>query len=421
MNRLHNDFKKILYVFMRRFYWCIPIIIRSRLQWIRYSLSYWFRRHVAQEELEDGDLAWHEFLPIILQNGKYPVIIFELNVDWNIVLIQRPHQMALALGRLGCLVIFKTVGDISSGYRHVADNVWLSNDESVDDISGAIRIFYSTSLLACSEDIWAAKKIGFVIYEYIDHIDASISGTRSNVRRLLAMKKSALDGGADLVVASSSALYSEAMTTCKGTQCLLLPNGVDVEHYRLGRLRHVEFSEALMDFRVKYSRVVGYFGAIAPWLWYESLAYLAKVMPDVGFMLIGPDYNGSIKYIPRSENIFYNGAVNYELLPAFANIFDVCFIPFKPGPIAQATSPLKLYEYFSLEKPVVVTADMYECLKYPEVFVGNTPRELRNAISKAFEVCSNTDYKEKMRALAEANSWDIRANMYLDVLEKCII
>lgn len=368
-----------------------------------------------------GDLDWQEFRDTVLNGvGGGPVIIFEPNVDWGIALFQRPHHMAIALGRLGCLVIFKTVGDRVAGFRAVAENVWLANDRSVNAIAGAVRCFYSTSPLADADQLRAAGAHGRVVYEYIDHIDGAISGGERALKRLQEMKHAAFGGAADVVVSSAAALHCEATTHAGDFRCAYVANGVDVRHYRDPQHRAVELPEAFLRFSEAHRCVVGYFGAIAPWLWYEAIEKLSALMPDVGFAFIGPDYSGGVPLLPKRTNVLYLGAVDYAVLPGYARLFDVCFIPFKPGDLARATSPLKLYEYFALEKPVVVTADMNECVVFPEVFSGRNADEFVEAIERAFAVRNSNAYCEKLRALADENDWSVRAVAYLAALEEII-
>ena len=40
-------------------------------------------------------------------------------------------------------------------------------------------------------------------------------------------------------------------------------------------------------------------------------------------------------------------------MPNYLIKFDVCLIPFKKNKVTEAVDPVKLYEYFSLGKPVV--------------------------------------------------------------------
>lgn len=416
MESLRSFQRLSLYAIVRRFFWLLPACLRNRLHDIRHIFVRWFRMHDVQRSRETGDLSWIEFSSANLQEEHRKVIIFEANVDWGITLFQRPQHMATALGRLGCLVIYKTTGDGVSGFRQVSENVWLANDNSVNDIPNAVRCFYSTSQLSSMDELLGAKSRGRVVYEYIDHIDASISGGSVSLRRLKNLKLAAFDGGADIVVASAKLLYKEALDQCGESRCIYVPNGVDVDHYRSEKSVSVVLPDTLLTFRRKYQYIVGYFGAIAPWLWYEVIKKVAEQMPHLGFVFIGPDYSGCVSKLPRQSNIFYVGAVEYAVLPAYANLFDACFIPFKPGEIARSTSPLKLYEYFALEKPVIVTGDMIECIAYPEVFSGSDADELVNAIDVALSVGAERTYRARLRELASANAWSLRAEVYLKAL-----
>ncbi|NLR99424.1 glycosyltransferase family 1 protein [Rhizobium sp. P38BS-XIX] len=327
--------------------------------------------------------------------------------------------MALALGKLGCLVLYRTTGDGVVGFRSIGTNVWLTNDPKVEAIDGAVRCFYSTTLFAEDRDFLSAKKSGFVTYEYIDHIDASISGGTSSLRRLLKLKQVAF-ANADLVVSSAKLLQEEAVQACGAARCVFVPNGVDVAHYRNEGHATYDISSALQAFKDSHRNIVGYFGAIAPWLWYELVAEISEMMPDVGFVFIGPDYSGCIPLLPRRSNVLYLGPVDYKNLPSYARLFDACFIPFVMGDIARATSPLKLFEYFALEKPVVVTGDMQECVVYEEVFSGNNAIEFARAIENALNVRNDPSFKRRLSDLADANRWDIRAETYVSKIESLI-
>ncbi len=360
-----------------------------------------------------GDLDWEGFRDGPLSVGDYRLLfILEASVDWGITLYQRPHHMALALGRLGCLVLYRTTGDGVVGFRPIGNNVWLVNDRNVESIGGAVRSIYSTSLFADKSDLVAAGKNGFIAYEYIDHIDASISGGASSLKRLVELKQAAFEN-ADLIVSSARLLHEEAVQACGEQRCISVPNGVDVAHYREVDRSGSDVSPAFKMFTQHHRYVVGYFGAIAPWLWYELLEEVSSLLPEVGFVFIGPDYSGCVPRLPRKSNVLYLGPIDYMKLAAHARLFDVCFIPFVMGDIARATSPLKLFEYFALEKPVVVTGDMVECVAHEEVFSGGNAEEFARAIKEALEVRNDPEFKQRLRSLADANSWDVRAETYI--------
>lgn len=369
-------------------------------------------------------MSWSEFDSHFLSRRDIYRGVFVQNivVEWSLPLFSRPHQMALALGRLGYLVIYKTpypALDGVVGVRNVAPNVYLTGDDSFDFIDGAAHSVYSTSSIHPLD--WTLNRSTPVnaIYEYVDHIDPKISGDEHHVRRLAAQKRLAFkDNQFDFIVASAHKLEAEAVSAVGRDKVILVPNGVDAWHYRNAIRKKVPLPEAFLEFKRRYAYVVGYFGAIAPWLWYDVIDKLASMRPDLGFVFIGPDYFGSVGRLPRTGNVLRLNAVDYQALPVYANRFDVCFIPFEPGEIARTTSPLKLFEYFALEKPVVVTSQMHECTSFQEVFSGHDARSLSGAIDDAIDLRLDHAFKGRLARLADDNSWDNRARLLEHVIPK---
>ena len=411
--------KRTTYSIIRSLFWKLPAGLRQALHSPRHAFVRFVRglppphsQTISNSTL--SDLSWTEFNEKVLSKRDHykGVFIQELTIDWNVPLYQRPQHIATALGRLGYLVIYRTgnwAGDDVNGFREVSKNVWLTNRYEVEEIQGCVRSLYSTAYANTPESLLKNGKRGRIVYEYIDHIDPEISGDQETIRRLLSLKNFAFGGGADFIVASARKLYEEAVEAVGKEKVILVPNGVDTIHYRSPLHITTSIPEPLVLFKEKHKAIVGYFGALAPWLWYDVIAELASQRPDLGFVFIGPDYYGGSEKLPKFENVLYLGAIDYKILPAYARQFDVCFIPFKPGEIAKTTSPLKLFEYFALEKPVVVTSDMDECTAYTEVFRGGSVDELTVAIDAALNVKDSDDFKSRLRSLADKNDWLERA------------
>lgn len=358
------------------------------------------------------DICWNTFYSSVLSNRhRYRgVFVQEIVIDWNVPLYQRPQHMAVAMARLGYLVIYRTPNwgqDNVNGFREIYSNVWLTNSEKVDEIKNAIHSVYSTAYYHDPETL--AKRDIKIIYEYIDHIDEEISGNQETIQRLVALQKFAFNGGATYVIASARQLYEEAVAACGKSRVLLLPNGVDTAHYRNPKHATTPIPDHIKTFCARHKNIVGYFGAIAPWLWYEVIEELVKSRLDLGFLFIGPDYFGGVEKLPKASNFMRLDAVDYSILPAYARVFDVCLIPFKPGRIAQTTSPLKLFEYFAMEKPVVVTSDMAECTQYKEVISGGSAQSLSMAIDRALSLKDDLDFRRRLGELANHNDWFQRA------------
>jgi polysaccharide pyruvyl transferase CsaB len=412
----------------RRIYRRLPGGLQTALRPVKTMVRRWLSQsampsHAKSQLRSSSDMSWAEFAATVLKKRSEfkGIFIQEIVIDWFCPLYQRPQHMACAFGKLGYLVIYRTANltyDRVFGVRQVADNVWLTDSHAVDEVQDAVISLYSTAYSMPLQAIELKKKQQYVVYEYIDHIDPQISGGSENIENLKKLQGYAFHGGADYVVASAKKLYEEAVSAVGSSKVILVPNGVDTVHYRDEAHKSLVLPTNLKKFREKYKTVVGYFGALAPWLWYDIITELTQARSDVGFLFIGPDYYNGAASLPQLPNVLNLGAVDYRILPGYAATFDVCFIPFAPGEIARTTSPLKLFEYFALEKPVVVTSDMVECTCYSEVFSGYSADTLSSAIDAAISMKSDIKFKARLRDLADANSWHQRALAYETIFTK---
>ena len=349
-------------------------------------------------------------------------------IDWFVPLYQRPQHMALAMARQGYLVFYQTTnstGDQAVGFHEVYPNVFITN-QPVESLlrEGALYSFYSTvaTLLAWGETVIEdiRRTGGRVAYEYIDHIDPEISFHTTN--ELSQQLEFVSDATIDIGVASAAALQVELEAKLKDRPVVYVPNGVDQSHYD-GVMDHdrKDTIPPAMAAVIETGRpIVGYFGALAPWLWYEMINELTEQRQDLSFVFIGPDYLGGQSQIVARENVYLLGAVDYAVLPYYAQHFDLSIIPFKPGDIARTTSPLKLFEYFALGKPVVVTSAMDECLRFECVLAAASTDEFSLRIDEARNLSQSGSYQSSLREIARQNSWDARAEALILADERAI-
>jgi glycosyltransferase involved in cell wall biosynthesis len=339
-------------------------------------------------------------------------------IDWFVPLYQRPQHMALAMAKAGYLVFYMTsnsLGDRATGFQEVAPNVFITNQPVHLMLRNALVSFYSTAATLLA---WHGPEIekmrarnNLVLFEYIDHIDPEISfHTTSQLAAQFALID---DSSVDLALASAKSLKEELEQKFHETTIAYDPNGVDVSHY-VDIASEDDRNTVPPELRAVISAgrpVIGYFGALAPWLWYDMLNKLAKARPDLSFVFIGPDYLDASRYLDRGQNIYAIGAVDYSRLPYYAQHFDAALIPFKQGDIAKTTSPLKLFEYFALGKPVVVTRGMHECEQFGEVFSAGSADEFSEKINDALSIASDPEYIARCVNLAHANTWLERASV----------
>ena len=110
------------------------------------------------------------------------------------------------------------------------------------------------------------------------------------------------------------------------------------------------------------------------------------------------------------------------MLPTYASKFDVCTIPFLINDITQATSPLKLFEYMALGKPIVTT-DMRECRKYESVMIAKDKNEFVSLIENAISMEKDRKkeyniYREIEKKEALKNTWEAKTKIIIDLLKE---
>lgn len=336
-------------------------------------------------------------------------------IDWNTPLFQRPQQMATALASQDALVVYMTQCfrfDSIDGSEEIADNLIVTNDGAIlDYLRDTDVIVYSTATPFPFEAWGELRDRGNrVFYEYVDHIDAGISG--HNLERIQQQFDAVSGDTIDFVVYTSRALRADFRESVPDEQLVYVPNGVDLEHYQNDR----PFSDLSSDMRKVSARekpIVGYFGAMAPWIDFDLMNEVARNRPDLEFIYIGPDYNNASRQLEVRDNVTWLGPVNYQQLPAYAQCFDVGIIPFRDGRVAETTSPLKLFEYFAIPVPVVVTDNLAECVAFSEVHRAAGAAEFGNQLDQAIEKSADPDHRRALIGLARDNSWSNRAKTYL--------
>jgi glycosyltransferase involved in cell wall biosynthesis len=83
--------------------------------------------------------------------------------------------------------------------------------------------------------------------------------------------------------------------------------------------------------------------------------------------------------------------------------------------ITESTSPIKLFEYMAMGKPIVTT-NMPECRKYQSVLIGKNHEEFIKKIDEALSLRDDREYKNILKKEAKANSWESKAKVIAEML-----
>ncbi|MEM4326200.1 MAG: glycosyltransferase, partial [Candidatus Pacearchaeota archaeon] len=350
-------------------------------------------------------------------NNLREIIIYPPAVDWNLPLFQRPQHLAIQLSRLGCLYFYCTANhtyDNIKGFLEYNNNLFLTNryDLVINKLKGWILVSSISSVTL--KDIIRFKEKGFkIIYDYLDEIHPDISGTLTNF--FLERHKMIDSNHVDLVLTISNQLYSEMINRFPQERVILLPNGVEYEHFHIEK-KIEECPEDIKNIVLDRKPIIGYHGALARWIDYDLINYIAKKRPDWNIVLIGWNYDGSMNSLHNCHNIYYLGIKQYKELPKYSIWFDVAIIPFKEGDIAKSTSPIKLYEYMAMNKPTVVTKDLIECHRYNGVLIADNREDFIQKLEDALELKDNPEFIKMVDDEAKKNTWQSRAYLITNLM-----
>jgi glycosyltransferase involved in cell wall biosynthesis len=222
------------------------------------------------------------------------------------------------------------------------------------------------------------------------------------LQRLHRLDAMALAQADEVVVCSPTLAQSRGTTR----PVSLVPNGVDVEHFRRPWPRPSDLPTA---------PTAVYVGSLHDArLDVELVANLADVLPRLNVVLVGPDSLGaeSRHLLGCRPSVHLLGARPYSDVPAYLQHADVVIVPHRVSPFTESLDPIKAYECLAIRTPTVAT-----------------PVAGFREHAAALQIADREDFPERvLEALsspiqgsrAECVGWDVRAHGFEDVLVRAI-
>lgn len=245
-------------------------------------------------------------------------------------------------------------------------------------------------------------KYKFIVYRVSDNIQF-FKNTGTN---LISAHEDAMLFS-DLIIVTSKILLKKLKEEYKNKKIVYCPNGVNLDNFCRNIYKEPE----------EYKKIKGkkalYIGAIEEWFNVRLLIYLADNSPDTNFVIIGPD-NGNIMEEVHVSNIIYLGPKPYNKIPDYIYYCDYGIIPFRSTELIQTVNPIKMYEFFSLGKPVVSTS-------WDELELIDTPCNLAHSKEEFLEIINdnkrlhNYDYSH-LHNYAKQNTWEKRILYIQDMI-----
>lgn len=212
----------------------------------------------------------------------------------------------------------------------------------------------------------------------------------------------------DIVLVTSKVLLKEWKSRFNNKEFVYCPNGVDLSNFiRKEYKKPREYSQIT-------NRIALYIGAIDEWFDQELLMKVARQCQEITFVIIGLDHCGKMKNL-LGHNIYYLGPKPYTEIPDYIYYCDCGIIPFNTSKLVQSISPIKMFEFFSLGKPVISR-------EWDELKLIKNPCYLARNVEEFIDILKdeNTflDDSKKLISYAYENTWDKQYLKIVKALEK---
>ncbi|AFQ42390.1 glycosyltransferase family 1 protein [Desulfosporosinus meridiei] len=326
-----------------------------------------------------------------------PTIIYPPSIPWN-WMFQRPQQLLGRFSASGQTVLYEDLGNFSTSKNNLLSPSFLicQGSSAMSVPHPRPRILWLT--VPSHINLIENYDPDLVIYDAVDEPKDEFASWAPYYPSILER--------ADLIFCSSNSIYEYFLN--RHPHVYLIPNGVDYVHFSPAPThRPIDLPSG--------KPIVGYSGAIAPWVDWDLLKLVIQENPEINFVFLGALFQLN-KFPLKLKNVYYLGLKSYQQLPAYLHHFDVGLIPFRQTEMTKGCNPIKLYEYYAAGIRVLGTP-LPELLTIPKINLESSPHlfslRLKHLVK---EVDSN---KAERMAYAQANDWSERVGRMLQyILER---
>lgn len=169
---------------------------------------------------------------------------------------------------------------------------------------------------------------------------------------------------------------------------------------------------------------VGYLGNLSDFFDWQLMADVAEELPEIDFFFHGQvehhrlaKVKDQVQRLMNLPNTYFSGRVTRPVGAAGVNRYDVLTIPFVVNEAMDAVNPLKLWEYFSAGKPVVMTPMKAINFKIDGLTICSNKELWKKAILEATtkKHCNSLD---SLIDLAIDNSWNRLSSIHAKKLKE---
>ncbi len=351
----------------------------------------------------------------IILKSKKSIYIFGTVPYFDVGGGQRSSQLAKIFNKLGFAVYYIYAYECTEGniplmsmplvmhqYIDNVDKKIIEERVNKDDI-----FIFEAPILKFKEFLNIAKnKSAKIIYENIDNWETSLGEMFFDEATLESMLQNA-----DMITATAKKLVQQ-------TEMYLKKYGiVNKKVYYLANAVDDDLFEPRKEYKkpedlYTNEKTLIYYGSLwGNWFDWDIIKKVADSSAYISINLIG-DYSGIRQKVEEMpNNVHFLGLKKQEELPAYLQYSDFAILPFKQGSIGDYVSPLKIFEYISMNKEVIAT-ELPDINGYPNTYTSLESEDWINHIMN-----SKNDVNISARdEFINKNNWYSRCSEMLDVL-----
>jgi UDP-galactopyranose mutase len=351
---------------------------------------------------------------------KHPALVCISHLRWDFV-YQRPQHLLSRIAKERDVIYFEEPRYHSHNFPAVEVSQPLEgltrivpvlpeaiHPQQGRDFQSRILKRYIKSANISAYDLWYYTPMGLtvtnhlspevIIFDCMDELSAFL-GAPPELRQL----EQSLLRQADVVFTGGVSLYESKRLQNPNVHCC--PSSIEKDHFYQARNGLAEPDDQR---GIPHPRV-GFYGVVDERFDKELLAELARLRPEIHFIIVGPIVKIDQGSLPQAPNIHYLGQRDYKDLPAYLAGWDVCMLPFARNSATKFISPTKTPEYLAAGCPVVSTTINDVVRPYGElglISIADSPREFSEAIDFELQRRSDTTWRKKVDSFLSKTSWD---------------
>lgn len=333
-----------------------------------------------------------------------PTIIYPPSIPWN-WMVQRPQHLMNHLASLGYTVLYEDMGNFDKPTsRKLSPNFYLCQGiPGLQIAHSRPRILWLT--VPSHINLIEQYSPDLVVYDAVDEPADEFASWAPYYPTILQH--------AHLIFASSQSIYEHLSTQHANVH--LVRNGVDFQHFTRNSGSSPNRPKDLPA--GNNTPIVGYSGAIAPWLDWGLLELACQKNPAFKFVFLGPLFQLP-RFPLKEKNAIHLGLKHYAQLPGYLHHFDIGLIPFRLTSMTKGCNPLKLYEYYACGLPVLGTP-LAELLSIPHIYLESDPGGFA---ARLRGIADGSDlWKQSRIHFAQKNDWSERAKKIHQVIANTLI